>query len=183
MKTENSGHLDRIALFIVPVSLVILLLVFGFVTKAWFDKKNLTDISPGENGKCSQKLVDYMEEQYGIFIPENAVFVGGYFDNAFRDPAFHVAFDVKCSDMPGWYEGITDKDMLFCLTKGRDLFSSEAVSGVLDSISKEWKREYSETARFKRSDGGTLDYIAFSQPKDGVISFYFKSGDYGASFR
>jgi hypothetical protein len=38
-------------------------------------------------------------ERYELCLPDSAVFVDGYFDNAFRDPAIVVAFTIKKSEL------------------------------------------------------------------------------------
>lgn len=38
-------------------------------------------------------------EQYELCLPDSAVFVDGYFDNAFRDPGIVVAFTIKKSEL------------------------------------------------------------------------------------
>ncbi len=40
-----------------------------------------------------------LDEQYELSLPDSAIFIGGYFDNAFRDPGIVVAFTIQKSEL------------------------------------------------------------------------------------
>ena len=72
-----------------------------------------------------------LSETYGLNIPSSAVFIKGYYDNAFRDPSVLIAFTVpkddfdsmfennnrnwreESNDISSFYEGLFDNEIEF----------------------------------------------------------------------
>lgn len=145
-----------------------------------------TEILPGENGKCSDRLKEYMKDQYGVYIPDCADFVGGSFNNAPRDAAVYVAFDVKLSDWDEYVEGMDDDELLLLLTKGEDYFNGDIVDNANKNCSEMFDREYEHYRGFSGPHTMGFSYILFSDTEvsraDGVISFAFRATGCGNSF-
>ncbi len=86
---------------------VLLLAVFALMltlSGCWVDEP--TDIA----AKDFDKAQELMAEQYDLTLPDSAEYVGGFFDNAFRDPSMIVAFSVASEDVEWmlsetWEEG------------------------------------------------------------------------------
>ena len=78
-----------------------------------------------------------LEEQYELSLPKSAVFVDGYFDNAFRDPGIIVVFTIELADFEkmfseNWVEsGYVDEPHSFIVD-----------STVLESFSTDKKLDY-----------------------------------------
>ncbi len=136
-----------------------------------------TEISPGENGKCSQQLRDYMKNHYGVFIPECADHVGGYIDNSLRERMIHVAFDIRLSDWDEFHEGMSIEEMLLLLTNGENLFYGGTTSNANEICSAQFDRPYASGFGYHGYPGSDFAYILFSEPavskETGVISFAF----------
>ena len=75
------------------IFLIILSIIFVFsLSGCLTTKPTKIDSSDFENAKS------LLEEQYELTLPDSAIFIGGYFDNAFRDPSVIVAFTIEQSD-------------------------------------------------------------------------------------
>ena len=59
-----------------------------------------------------------MKNHYGVFIPECADYVGGYFDNSLRERMIHVAFDIRLSEWNEYHEDMNMEEVLLLLTNG-----------------------------------------------------------------
>lgn len=70
------------------------------------------------------KVQTLLDETYNLHVPSSAHYIGGYFDNAFRDPCMLIAFTVTPSEFEnlfgdGWREsGTADNPTLLenCLS-------------------------------------------------------------------
>ena len=75
-------------------------------------------------------------EQYELCLPDSAVFVDGYFDNAFRDPGIVIAFTIKKSELEkmlseNWVEvGYIDEPNSF-LADSPSTTSPFPITGIL----------------------------------------------------
>lgn len=60
----------------------------------------LSNIQPQEiESGFSEELVQMLADLYEMAIPDSAVFVKGYFDNAMRDPTVWIVFEIDESDL------------------------------------------------------------------------------------
>ena len=111
---------------------IILSIVFVFSFSGCLaTKPTKIDSSDFENVKA------LLEEQYELTLPDSATFIGGYFDNAFRDPGVVVVFTIEQDDFEKmfsekWVEsGYVDEPNSFI-----------ADSTVLESFSTDKKLDY-----------------------------------------
>lgn len=108
----------------------------------------------------SDELVGMLNEKYELSIPDSAVFLGGYYDNAMQDDAVHIAFTVPKEDFKG----------MFSEKWSEDLYSGWDISAYKDYIDF-------EIQGVRRFSGEMFTSLKYSAPdENGVISC-------GASFR
>lgn len=147
------------------------------------EKDERVEISPGNNGKCSEKLIEYMADRYGIYIPEHADFAGGYFTNTFRDPAVIVAFDIELSQWEGWREGMSRSMLFFLLSHGVDLFSSESYgTDDVKRLGEEFGRSYGSGVSYSGFDSHGFSFLVCSDPDEPTVSFLFRATGCGNPF-
>ncbi len=112
----------------------------------------------------TQEFVDEINKQYELSIPLNAGFIGGYLDNAFRDPSIYVAFTVSELDFP-------------------EMFSEKwevSSTGYLDTNSNSLVKF--DTVVAYCYSGEMFTYVQCSAAKDGVITCLFVGRHPGNSF-
>ncbi len=112
----------------------------------------------------TQEFVDEINKQYELSIPLNAGFIGGYLDNAFRDPLIYVAFTVSEIDFP-------------------EMFSEKwrVDAGYLDTSKPDDLVKFDVVAAYGYS-GEMFTYVQCSAAKDGVITCLFVGRHPGNSF-
>ena len=179
-------------LYVLVVLLSVFLIVFvilpnGFFCAAVHFHKE-TRIQPGENGRCSVKLRDYMEDQYGIYIPENAEFVDGYFDNDIVDPRVIVAFDVNVFDLEGYHGGMEEEELFLLLTHGVNYFhGGNYDSGTVKEKSEEFGRNYIRGLVYSKEPENDsslgFSFLVCSDPNKDTVSFLFCGTHCGKSFK
>ena len=114
------------------ISLIILSIILVFSLSGCLSTKpTKIDSSDFENAKS------LLEEQYELTLSDSATFIGGYFDNAFRDPSVIVVFTIEQADFEmmfseNWVEsGYIDEPNSFLVD-----------SDVLESFSTDKKLDY-----------------------------------------
>lgn len=100
----------------------------------------------------TQEFVDEINKQYELSIPLNAGFIGGYLDNAFRDPSIYVVFTVSEIDFP-------------------EIFSEkwEVSAGYLNTSKPDDLVKFDTAVAYGYS-GEMFTYVQCSAAKDGVIT-------------
>ncbi len=98
----------------------------------------------------TESLVDALQNEYGLYIPDSADFVEGEIDQSFRDPSICILFRVPEADFetmisPEWVEEVN-------------------ISGDINGIPAE--NVFTKTA----ARGG---YLYISAPKNGQIDILF----------
>lgn len=168
----------RLIVLIVCI-LAISTLIFG----CSLEEHDYIEISPGKNGKCSEKLIGYMADQYGLYIPENADFVGGYFTNTQKDPAVVVVFDIELSQWEGYRKGMSYNELFFLLSHGIDLYSSASYDTCdVKRLGEEFGRTFEEGVSYLGFDSKGYSYLVCSNPADTTVSFLFRATGCGNPF-
>lgn len=78
--------------WIIGIGLVLCPFILAFFSFSFEDKPTI--IKTGFNNA----RVKMLKERYELEIPESAIFISGYYDNAFRDPSIHITFKVLEKD-------------------------------------------------------------------------------------
>ena len=157
---KHDRNFKIIAVLTIAVFAAVIAAFFLYLKFAW-NSDPRTDIESG----FSDALITRLDDVYGITVPDDAEFVGGYFTNGFRDDFLILAFDVEIPSDTAASSVISD--MLGNRNGNVSLhFEDVGQENWKGDLSSEFGRKYINSIELDTA----FSSLYYSSPHDGVIS-------------